>query len=1316
MVANPTGATIVGGAGVSLTLLGEREAIRQLQAFTARARAAMNQAANEVNNLDRELAGLRGSARAGLDPVARGATRAKKEMNELSASVTRTRTSMLGLATATSGLFVVGAGINRLRQFGQAMSTVRAITGATASEFEALESEIKRLGASTRFSAVQAAEGATFLARAGFNPEEILGSLEGSLNLAQAGDLGLGDAADIVTNILTAFREDVSETGRFVDVLAKTANSANTDIRQLGDAMKFVAPISSGLGVSVEDTSAAIAALSNAGLQAELAGTGLRRVLARLEAGTSNVRKVLDQYGISVEEVRVSSVGAIPALRRLAEAGVDINSAFGAFGDRGGPAAGVLLASINEIEEFSGSLEGIDGFANDVARTMDDNLNGAFFRLVSALEAVIIAMGDVGVTDALINSFNGLASVLRLAAENADILGVAAVALTIRALIPLGRNLALNNLISASGVASFHALAIAKGRMGAAAVVAGTAVRGLGASMAALALNPLTLTIGAAAAAFIVLSRNAEATERSLQRYDDAARETAAAVTEQERLTDDLERATKRLEEAQLAQSATALATARREVESIKERLSENERLIKSYEKVQEAAAERALRAAEMDESRSFRTLGQQLAALDSDVSREINSRTLQIGAPQAAEEAGRKYAEEFFESITKKSASEVTAFEAKFVKDFEKVQLKLEEARTAVAENAERERQRRTEAALGGDFRTFFEVNEEDFDKVERAIARQQDILDKAQERQNRRAIVNAEKQKAILENARDRIVRGRTFDDAVSISTVVFEGSVDEALIQAQNDLFEIEKDLATARRQNADGVVARFEFQRDLVKETIKLLEQGVGQNLAGQIAKSRLPEFKTPDQVSKDAERAREKEEREAAAEKRRAEAAEKRARSEAQRLARLDSEVAIQAALRAGDADLVQTLERQAEIRDLESDLIAAGVEATEARVRAERDVNAEFEFRAAQQAEELATALELRDLNIAADLARREGNDRALEAAEKELDLRSRIADLERLGLSTDDATTRAIEEQATLNETAREKLRNQLKDTFASAIGDAIRTGDWREAFQNILGSAAERALESAINTVSDGLAALLSSAIKPGGGVDLGGALNGALGSIGFGQTPPILDEATSQAVQGLGQSALGASEGADKAADVLAGALTTGALQSVAATATQNSATVTTTSALAALTLAAQASSVALTQLAASTAVKEGEEQASGILNAIASAFGGGRATGGNVSNRRFYVVGEEGPEIFVPNANGFVIPNSDIGQSASRVSMANLAPRQSGKVIVEIKGARGDAELQRMVAAGVAQGVKQSDANAGPASENYSLRFR
>jgi TP901 family phage tail tape measure protein len=319
--------------------------------------------------------------------------------------------------------------IRFLANFAQEMSTVKAISEATDEQFKQLRETAIDLGTTTRFTATQAASGMLFLARSGFETAEILETIPGVLNLAQAGALDLGRAADITTNILKGFGLATDQTARVVDVLALASNSANTTVEQLGQAMKFVAPIAAGVNMSLEDTAAAMQVLSNAGLQASMAGTGLRRVIGALEGPTTAQQKILARLGLSTDDVKVSQVGLVKALEALQSRTNDAGISLGLFGQRGGPAAIVMGKLTEEMIKFGDeNLNKAPGTAQRIADIMDDNLNGALLRVKSAWQGLLILFGDVSAVSGLRTLLDGTAEVLRWFAKNArglnDALGV----------------------------------------------------------------------------------------------------------------------------------------------------------------------------------------------------------------------------------------------------------------------------------------------------------------------------------------------------------------------------------------------------------------------------------------------------------------------------------------------------------------------------------------------------------------------------------------------------------------------------------------------------------------------------------------------------------------------------------------------------------------------------------------------------------------------------------------------------------------------------------------------------------------------------
>lgn len=327
--------------------------------------------------------------------------------------------------TYLGGALVLRESLRTLASFSQAMSTVKAVSGATEAQFEALRARAKELGAETRFTATQAAEGMVLLSRAGFTAGESLTSVTDVLLLAQAGGLDLASAADIAASTLRGFRLEADQASRVADVLATGANRANTTVGELGDGMKYVAPIAAGLGISLEESTAAMLALSDAGLKGQMAGTGLRRILSELESPSAKSAKLLRGLGLTADDVRVSEVGLTAALTRLREAGIDTGLALEIFGDRGGPAFEVVSSSIPKVQALTAALEDSRGTAARVAAIMDDNLNGAFLRLRSALEAVLLSAADSDTTlgRVFVGAVNSLATAIRWLSSHTAILG-----------------------------------------------------------------------------------------------------------------------------------------------------------------------------------------------------------------------------------------------------------------------------------------------------------------------------------------------------------------------------------------------------------------------------------------------------------------------------------------------------------------------------------------------------------------------------------------------------------------------------------------------------------------------------------------------------------------------------------------------------------------------------------------------------------------------------------------------------------------------------------------------------------------------------
>lgn len=354
------------------------------------------------------------------------------------------------------GVGLIGRAIfNQLRNFEQSMSTVKAITAATTGEFKTMTATARTLGATTRFTATQAAEGMVFLGRTGFDTNEILATIRPTLNLAQAGALDFASAADIATNVLKGFRLEAEDMNRVVDVLAKGAASSNTNVLQLGKAMSFVAPVAAGLKISLEETAAAVGALSDAGIQADRAGTGLRQVLGALQSPSSKAKKIFKELGITLDSIKPSSVGLTAALKALSKGGIDATNVFDVFSKRAAPAFLVLASGVKDVETLRAKLKEAGGTAEEIARIMDDNLNGAFLRTVSALQELAFSFNETFLGGTLRLALEGIAVTVRFLADKLDELRIIAIGAA-AALILLNAT-----AIFAAVVSGFESMAIA---------------------------------------------------------------------------------------------------------------------------------------------------------------------------------------------------------------------------------------------------------------------------------------------------------------------------------------------------------------------------------------------------------------------------------------------------------------------------------------------------------------------------------------------------------------------------------------------------------------------------------------------------------------------------------------------------------------------------------------------------------------------------------------------------------------------------------------------------------------------------------------
>lgn len=300
---------------------------------------------------------------------------------------------------------LIGIGVAAAKvggDFEAQMSRVKAISGATGDAFEQMKQQAIDLGAKTAFSAKESAAGMENLASAGFSAQEIMKAMPGLLDLAavSGGDVAL--ASENTATALRGFGLEASEAGHVADVFARAAADTNAEVGDMGEALKYVAPVANSMGISLEETAAAIGIMSDAGIKGSQAGTTLRGALSRLARPTKAMQDTMDNLGVSfydadgkmkplktqVELLKKAFEGLTPEQQQNALVtlyGQESLSGMMALIDKGPDSLGKLTKSLKDS----------DGAADDMARTMQDNMNSSIEQMFGAFESAAIVIQKI---------------------------------------------------------------------------------------------------------------------------------------------------------------------------------------------------------------------------------------------------------------------------------------------------------------------------------------------------------------------------------------------------------------------------------------------------------------------------------------------------------------------------------------------------------------------------------------------------------------------------------------------------------------------------------------------------------------------------------------------------------------------------------------------------------------------------------------------------------------------------------------------------------------------------------------------------------
>lgn len=192
------------------------------------------------------------------------------------------------------------AAIKTTADFDAEMSKVQAISGATASDMETLTAKAREMGETTKFSATESGQAFEYMAMAGWKTEDMLGGIEGIMNLAAASGEELGTTSDIVTDALTALGMQANEAGHFADILAAASSNANTNVSMMGESFKYAAAPAGTLGYTAEDVAIALGLMANSGIKADMAGTSLRNMFNRMAKPTKESAEAMERLGLTL--------------------------------------------------------------------------------------------------------------------------------------------------------------------------------------------------------------------------------------------------------------------------------------------------------------------------------------------------------------------------------------------------------------------------------------------------------------------------------------------------------------------------------------------------------------------------------------------------------------------------------------------------------------------------------------------------------------------------------------------------------------------------------------------------------------------------------------------------------------------------------------------------------------------------------------------------------------------------------------------------------------------------------------------------------
>lgn len=403
--------TRIAAVATSLDRMGDRGAqsvdkfvgaqARQIDAMD-KARASTNNLAASLRNLDNDASktstGLRGVTvrTVEVSDAAKRVERSTREAGDGFAAMVKKGAQIAGI---TLTLAAIGNEMKTIitttADFGEAMAGIAAVGGLQrgTQQFEELSDAAKDVGATTRFTATEAALGLRELVAAGMSAEDSMASLKDVVDLSVAGQMNMARASEITVAAMSSWKLEASESARVGNVLARAANASLAGVDDLGEALKFVAPVAAAVNAPIEDVGAALSVLAQNGVKGGMAGRGLVSVFSRMIAPTKDVLDILASLGVEADSINPSIVGLEGAFKKLSQ--FDQRTLVKMFGAENLDISNVLARNTDMFVEFQGMMRDTSVTAAGMAATMNDSLKGSFVELSSAIDATRQTMGEV---------------------------------------------------------------------------------------------------------------------------------------------------------------------------------------------------------------------------------------------------------------------------------------------------------------------------------------------------------------------------------------------------------------------------------------------------------------------------------------------------------------------------------------------------------------------------------------------------------------------------------------------------------------------------------------------------------------------------------------------------------------------------------------------------------------------------------------------------------------------------------------------------------------------------------------------------------